>query len=367
MTKQKKSSRCLHSTDANSKKRFRYKFRKYYKNISKKKSKNHPSKNLYNKSTKIVGQQNQKFEKKNTLTNSSIIENQNIFEKIENEYMEKLLNIHYETYSDCYLNNSLKSLNQNKKILTEIILNKFGITEEIRKHVLNYFGLFIEGNKISLKYYFFSVSLFDFFLINYSEANNIEKCRNLFLSKKTKIFCEIKLTLLLFCCYYIIARYYNLNFISINDLLQCKNAKDEFTYDDLDYLIRDILIYTDCNIIILNIYSFVELFMFEIRRIFKKYDCKNYDEFLEIFKDGVSFLGAKLSKKIVMSNIEDSIQALGVMIFGFQLCKEKLKINENIDFYVRKSLFNFQDILNKYYGNNKLPIIIDWLNCNWYK
>ena len=44
MTKQKKSSRCLHSTDANSKKRFRYKFRKYYKNISKKKSKNHPSK-----------------------------------------------------------------------------------------------------------------------------------------------------------------------------------------------------------------------------------------------------------------------------------------------------------------------------------
>lgn len=204
-------------------------------------------------------------------------------------------------------------------------------------------------------------------MINYSEANNIEKCRNLFLSKKTKIFCEIKLTLLLFCCYYIIARYYNLNFISINDLLQCKNAKDEFTYDDLDYLIRDILIYTDCNIIILNIYSFVELFMFEIRRIFKKYDCKNYDEFLEIFKDGVSFLGAKLSKKIVMSNIEDSIQALGVMIFGFQLCKEKLKINENIDFYVRKSLFNFQDILNKYYGNNKLPIIIDWLNCNWYK
>jgi hypothetical protein len=240
MTKKKKSSLSLHSTDKNPKKRFRYKFRRHHKNISKKNSKTNSSKYLYNKSTKIVGQQNKNFEKKNTLSNSSIIVNQKIFEKIENEYMDQLLNIHYETYSDCYLNNSLKSLDQNKKILSETILNKFGITEEIRKKVLNYFGLFLECNKISLKYYFFSVSLFDLFLINYSEVNSFEKCYNLFLSKKTKIFSEIKLTLLLFCCYYIIARYYNLNVISINDLLQCKNAKDEVTYDDLDSLIRDI-------------------------------------------------------------------------------------------------------------------------------
>ena len=36
--------------------------------------------------------------------------------------------------------------------------------------------------------------------------------------------------------------------ISINDLLECRNAKDELTYDDLNTLIKDIILYTDCNI-----------------------------------------------------------------------------------------------------------------------
>ena len=281
--------------------------------------------------------------------------------------MEQFLNIYYEKYSNSSLDNSLKSLNQNKKILTEIILNKFGITEEIRKYALNYFGLFIESNNISFKYYFLSVSLFDLFLINYSEMNSNQKCYNLFVSKNSKIFSEIKLTLLLFCCYYIITRYYNIHMISINDLLECRNAKDELTYNDLNTLIKDIIIYTDCNIDNLNLYSFVEIYMFEIKRIFKKSDCQNYENFFEIFKDGINFLGAKLSKKILLSNIEESIQALGIMIFGFYLCKQKIKVNDNIDFYMRKTLINFKDILNNYYGCNKLPIIINWLNNNWYK
>ena len=155
--------------------------------------------------------------------------------------------------------------------------------------------------------------------------------------------------------------------ISINDLLECRNAKDELTYDDLNTLIKDIIIYTDCNIDNLNIYSFVEIYMFEIKNIFKKSDCQNYENFFEIFKDGINFLGAKLSKKILLSNIEDSIQALGIMIFGFYLCKQKIKVNDNIDFYMRKALINYKEKLNNYYGCNKLPIIINWLNNNWYK
>ena len=174
--------------------------------------------------------------------------------------------------------------------------------------------------------------------------NSNQKFYNLFVSKKSKIFSEIKLTLLLFCCYYIITRYYNIHMISINDLLECRNAKDELTYDDLNTLIK-----------------------VEIKNIFKKSDCQNYENFFEIFKDGINFLGAKLSKKILLSNIEDSIQALGIMIFGFYLCKQKIKVNDNIDFYMRKTLINFKEILNNYYGCNKLPIIINWLNNNWYK
>ena len=367
MTKEKKPKYKSNNTEKDVKKRFRYKFKKYFKKTVHKNANPEQSKNLTNKSTKIAKQTCQKSKCRNNSEYSNKSENINLFKKIENEYMEQFLNIYYEKYSNSSLDNSLKSLNQNKKILTEIILNKFGITEEIRKYALNYFGLFIESNNISFKYYFLSVSLFDLFLINYSEMNSNQKCYNLFVSKKSKIFSEIKLTLLLFCCYYIITRYYNIHMISINDLLECKNAKDELTYDDLNTLIKDIIIYTDCNIDNLNLYSFVEIYMFEIKRIFKKSNCQNYENFFEIFKDGINFLGAKLSKKILLSNIEDSIQALGIMIFGFYLCKQKIKVNDNIDFYMRKTLINYKEKLNNYYGCNKLPIIINWLNNNWYK
>lgn len=367
MTKERKSNHQLQTTEKDIKKRFRYKFRKYFKKTVHKNAKPGPSKNLTNKSTKIEKQIEKKSECKNNSVDNTEKVVPNLFKKIENEYMEQFLNIYYEKYSNSSFVDSLKSLNQNKKIMTENILNKFGITEEIRKCTLNYFGLFIESNNISFKYYFLSVSLFDSFLINYSEMNSDEKCSSLFLSKKAKIFSEIKLTLLLFCCYYLIAKYYNVHILSINDLLECRNAKDEFTYNDLDTLIRYIIIYTDCNIDNLNVYTFVEIYMFEIKRIFKKWDCKNYENFLEIFKDGVNFLGAKISKKIFFSNIDESIQALGIMIFGFHLCKQKFKVNDGIDFYMRKVLFNLKEVLNKYYGSNKLAIIINWLSTNWYK
>ena len=367
MTKERKSNHQLKTSEKDIKKRFRYKFRKYSKKTVHKNAKPETSKNLANKSTKIEKQIKKKSECKNNSADNTEKVVPNLFKKIENEYMEQFLNIYYEKYSNSSFVDSLKSLNQNKKIMTENILNKFGITEEIRKCTLNYFGLFIESNNISFKYYFLSVSLFDSFLINYSEMNSNEKCSNLFLSKKTKIFSEIKLTLLLFGCYYLIAKYYNVHILSINDLLECRNAKDEFTYADLDTLIRYIIIYTDCNIDNLNVYSFVEIYMFEIKRIFKKLEYKNYENFLEIFKDGVNFLGAKISKKIAFSNIDESIQALGIMIFGFHLCKQKFKVNDGIDFYMRQVLFNLKEVLNKYYGTNKLPIIINWLNTNWYK
>lgn len=366
MTKEKKSNYNSHTIENVIKKRFRYKFRKCFKKTVQKNPIPKPQ-NMTNKSTKIANQSDTITKCKNNLEYNNLSKSINVFKKIENEYMEQFLNIYYEKYSNCSLDDSLKSLNQTKKILTELILNKFGITEEIRKYTLNYFGLFIESNNINFKYYFLSVSLFDLFLINYSEMNSNEKCCNLFLSKKAKIFSEIKLTLLLFCCYYIISRYYNVHILSINDLLECRNAKDELTYDDLNSLIKDIIIYTDCNIDNLNLYSFVEIYMFEIKRVFKKSDCQNYENFFEIFKDGINFLGAKISKKIFLSNIEDSIQALGIMVFGFHLCKQKYKVNDNIDFYMRKTLIYFKEILNKYYGCNKLPIIINWLNNNWYK
>ena len=120
--------------------------------------------------------------------------------------------------------------------MTETILNKFGLTEERRKYVLNYFGLFVDSHKIDYKLYFVSVSLFDSFLINYSESNTDEKCKQLFISKINQQFSDTKLMLFIFCCYYIVAKFYNTNLLSVNDLLKYPNASKEIYIHLLNYI-----------------------------------------------------------------------------------------------------------------------------------
>ena len=367
MTKGKPRDK-THHLNKDAKKRFKYKFLKRSKKIGHKNKKAQIPKNLASNSTKAKEQMETKnISTKETFKTNSKEKASNIFEGIENEYMEKFLDIYYDTYSDNFLYKSLEKLNQNKKVVTEEILSKYGISEERRKYVLNYFLLFIDEHKISSKLYFLTVSLFDSFLINYAESNNDIKCHQLFLSKTTKEFSDTKLMLCIFCCYYIIAKYYNTNLLTIDDLLKYKNAKDEVTYDDLFYLIQDIIVYTDCNIDILNIYSFAEIYLFQIRRCLKDTEWDNYQQFMEILEKSVSFLGAKIGRKILLLNIEESIQALGLMIFCYQLCKFRYEVSTDLDKNVHNLLVNLKDCLMNYYGANKLPIIIDWLNDNWNK
>ena len=367
MTKGRPKDKTHHS-NKDSKKRFKYKFMKRAKKIGYKNSKDQNSINLASKLKKS----NQPLETKNISTKETLKTNikektPNLFETVENEYMDKLLNIYYDNYSDNFLYKSLEKLNQNKKVVTEKILNKYGITEERRKYVLNYFMLFVEEHKISSKLYFLTVSLFDSFLINYSESNNDNKCRNLFLSKNSRQFSDTRLMLSIFCCYYITAKFYNTHLLTINDLLQYQNAKYEVTYDDLLNLIKDIISYTDCDIDILNIYSFIEIYLFQIKRCLKNSEWEDYQKFMDILEKSVSFLGAKIGRIIFLLNIEESIQALGLMIFCYQLCKLKYEINTSLDKNAHNLLINLKDFLMSYYGSNKLPIIIDWLNDNWNK
>ena len=288
-----------------------------------------------------------------------------LYEKIENEYMDKLLNIHYDTYANSYLNNALERIKQNKKVLTEEILNKFGMTETIRKCVLNYFELFIETHKIKHKLYFFSVSLFDSFLINYSESNSDDLCHQLLLSKKDNKFSTTKSMLLMFCCYYLIAKYSRTKLLTIDDLLKYPKATEEFTHMDLYRLIKQIISCTESDT--LNIYTFIELYLFQVKRCLKSFNWENYPKFVEILEKSISFLGAKLGGEISLQKIECSIQALGIIIFSYELCKIKYEVNSNIDSYVNMFLVNLKDVLSSYYGENKLPTIIDWLNNNWNK
>ena len=346
------------------KKRFKYKFIKCTKKI---KNQNIKKQNQNKSQKKGDSLENKNISTKDTLKTNARENMPNLEENIKKEYIEKAIKIHYETYSEQYFYKSLERLNQDKKVVTEKILNKFGMTEERRRYVLSYFLLFIDEHKINSKLYFLSVALFDSFLINYSESNDENKCKNLFLSKNTNQFSDTKLTLLIFCCYYITAKYYNTNLLTIDNLLEYENAKKEVTYDDLFNLIRDIIMYTNCNINILNIYSFIEIYLFQIKECLKSTEWENYQQFMESFEKSISFLGAKINRKIFLLSIEESFQALGLLIFCYQLCKYHFGVSSNLDNNVHNVFFNLKECLMNYYGADKLPIIIDWLNHNWNK
>ena len=231
-----------------SKNRFRYKLIK--KQFHEKKLK--ASQNLSQKPTKgkITP------EKKIDTNDAHHEENQIQSEKIQKEYMVKLLNNHYDTYVSDYLKEIFENSTSNRKFITKEILKKYNITEEIRKFTLNYFYNFINYYKIGFKYYFSSVSIFDNFLVYFSEEeSNKEKCENFFKSKVTNEISITKLILFIFCCFYVSSKFFSTDSISIDQILQFENAKNEVTFDDLSNLINDIIIYSG-NDIDINIFIY---------------------------------------------------------------------------------------------------------------
>lgn len=364
----KKVNQKKHLASKDIKIRFRYKFIKKAKAIKINKTNKIETENLADKSTQIK----MKFKKDNESTNETINKNTDknastFFENLENEYMYQFLNNHYDTYINTNFNKKLEYLDQKRIIMTSKVLNKFGLNEERRKYILNYFNIFIESNKINPKLYFSSATLFDSFLINFSESNNRQQCLNLFISKKTKDISDTRIIVLLFCCYYISAKFYGSNLLTINDLLKYPQAKDEFTYNEINNLITIIFVYTDFDLDFLNIYSFIEIYLFEIRRILKQSGLSNYLAFMRFLEKSVFFLGAKFGRNISLLNIEESIQGLGIIVFCYKLCKYKYQINSCLDMNLQKFFANLNVILIKYYKKDKMQTIFDWLNDNWNK
>ena len=347
------------------KRRFRYKFIKRIKTTKNNKPPKPETENLAAKSTQIKNQY--KKEKEGTMSKNSDKNISIFFENLENEYMYILLNNHFDAYINNNFDKNLEHLDQNRKIMTSEVLNKFGLTEERRKYLLNYFNAFIGNNKINPKLYFSSVALCDSFLINYSKSNNTNQCLDLFLSKKTNQISDTRIMLLLFCCYYITSKFYGSNLLTINALLKYPQAKEEFSYNDINKLIIDIINYTDFDLDLLNIYSFIEIYMFEIRRIIKQSGLSDYKAFMQFLGESVFFLGAKLGRNISLLNVEESIQGLGIIVFAYKLCKSKYQINTYVNSVIENFFGNLNIILTKFYKKDKLPIIIDWLNNNWNK
>ena len=351
MTKQNLNSKQKNTKAKKAAKRLKYKFiRKTLKN-KKKSLKTLTTNDTHNYKDIIKNK-----DKLNININFELIKKNNY------KYSEKLANIHYDLYSKNILNDILqKESDINRKIITEKILNKYDLTKEHRKIAIKYLYNFMKYHNINVRSYFSSISLFDIFLINYSEdESNEENCKILFKSKATNTISETKIILFLLCCYYIVSKYFDTKRITVKQILQLENAKSETDYKDLIYLIEDIMIHSDLNMDFANIYNFIEIYMINIMKGIK--ELTNNQRFIESFEYYIFYFSTRIIQDIDVLKIYDSIQALGIILFSFEYSKFSSGENsEKLNSYIIKWRENFKN-LSKNYNVNGLQSIINRLN-----
>lgn len=244
-------------------------------------------------------------------------------------YYEKIINNTFDCYCKDFLQRLINEEKNKKKriFITEDVLKKFGINNALRKSTLKYLYETLSQYQIHIRYYFKTASIFDFFLIKYSEQNSKENCTNLFLSKHTNTFSETRMILLSLCCFYIANQIHN----TINFDLRCLvnwNGKDELSYVELLDLINEILVVIDCETNKITIYEFTEVFLFDITKRLKI--LSGEENFLEKYNENIIFFSMKFIQDITFLNILPSTQALGIFAFALEYTKYEI-INPNLE------------------------------------
>ena len=287
--------------------------------------------------------------------------NLDLIKKNLKEYTFELVNRHFENYSQKYLANILGQENESKKPITEEILKKYNLSKEDRKTAIKFLYNFIKCHKINIKCYFSSIYMFDLFLVNYSEDDsNQESCQSFFKSKITNQISEIRTILLLLCCFYIVAKFYNTKLISIDQLLLLENAKYEYSFDEMNDLISDIIMYTQANICDINLYIFIELYLFDIRKRMKQISID--EAFIDKFEVSAIHFTTRIVQDISVQPIYDSIQALAITLFSFEFTKHTLEVNNeqlNACFKEWRERLT-HSLIN--YDINGVVQVIQWLN-----
>lgn len=346
----KKNQNCLRITKTKNRKtkRIRYKFTIKHVNNTK---------NIAQTLTTNDTQKN-----KNNIKNNQEQMNINIqlIKENMNKYSFTLLKNYLEQYGKNILTSSIiNESNLNKKIITSKILNKYNITEEHRKCAFRYLLKCVNFQNINIKCYFSATVIFDLFLINYSKDEYNNNCEKFFVSKQTNQISEKKVIFFGLCCLQFITKYYNTKKITVEQLLEFENAKDEFTENELIDLLQDIIIYIDANVHDINIYYFIKIYMFDILEHFKKIT-KN-QKLVEEFQYFTIYFSTKIIQDLDILNISDSIQALGTVLFSFNFSKYTSgETDENLDNYINKWTEKVSKLVNNY-NINEIKIIFNWL------
>ena len=279
-------------------------------------------------------------------------------------YYSKATFNHFDTYSSNLFEQLLKEESNNENIvqINEEILSNFDLTKYLRKYAFKYLSEILDQYQIPIKYYFKTISVFDSFLINYSNNKNNDKklCTDFFISKNDKVFSTTKLILFILCCFYIVNQLFNTRNFELKCLVNWNN-KEELTYEELNNLVYCILDEVNCNVNIIGIYDFINIFIFDLNKRLKIISNENI--FINCFNKNVNFLAMKIEQDISINDIMPSTKALGVIMYSIEYSKfltEKIFKNEKVNFLVENWVRNVKNIIN--YNCENIKRVIQWLN-----
>ena len=311
-----------------------------------------------NLQTEARNMQTQKISNSNKASKVNQIKKENLF----NYYANSISNVFY-IYSEESLKKYLmqETNNENLAQIDTEIISKFGISKELRKYAFKYLLEVLKPYNIRGKLYFKTVSLFDSFLIKYSLNHTKAACSQFFLSNKDKIFSKTKLILFVLCCYFIV----NQTFNTQNFELKCLEKFDEegeMGYDKLNELIYTILKVVDCDIDILGVYDFFNLFLFDLNKKLKMIAKEN--GFIDFFNQSVNIFAIKIEQDISLSNIVPSAKSLGIIMFSLEYAKfmvNKNLQNDNVNFLIENWIKKVKNILINHKPED-VKRVIHWLN-----
>ena len=286
----------------------------------------------------------------------------NVKEEGNNYYITSLYNTFY-TYSEDMLNKYLEEENNKENLIqiNEEILTKFGLTKDLRKYAFKYLWETLKPYNTNKKLYFKTTSIFDSFLVNYSENNSQEVCTQFFLSKHDGLFSETKLIMFTLCCFFIVSQVYNTQNFELK-CLEKWDEKDEFTYDELNELIYIILKAVDCNIDNLNIYDILNLLLFDLNKKLK--NVKDENGFIAFLNQSVNIFSVKIVQDISLNDVLPSAQSLGIIMFSWEYTKFMMQNNnknDNINSFVDIWIQNVKNILLNL-KQQDVKRVIHWLN-----
>ena len=295
-------------------------------------------------------------------SNKALQINQKEKENMFNYYANSIYNVFY-TYSEELLSKYLKQENNEGNLpkMNEETLSKFGITKELRKYACKYLLEALSPYNIRGKLYFKTVSLFDSFLLKYSSNNTKASCSQFFLSEKSKIFSKTKLILFILCCFFIINQIFNTQNFALK-CLEKWDEENELGYDKLNELVYTIVKVVDCNIDILGVYDYINLFLFDLNKKLKL--ITNENAFVDFFNQSVNIFSIKIGQDVSLCDVRPSAQSLGIVMFSLEYSKfmvHKNYQNDNVNFLVENWIKKVKNILINHRPED-VKRVIHWLN-----